>query len=91
MVSTHVSFLVDNSRQLGPKKLQGFKSLSGQQLLEHVYARAASVILLQAQPAEFPSCHRFASAFIYSIIHHHSYMKKNSIVTQKSLKNFAKK
>lgn len=59
--------------------------------MEHVYARAASVTLRQRQPAEFPPCHRFASSFIYSIIHHHSYIKKNSIVTKKSFKNFAKK
>lgn len=49
MVSTHVSFLLDNSRQLGPKKLQGLKSLSGQQLLEHIYARTASRIPLLPQ------------------------------------------
>lgn len=74
-----------------PKKLQWLKSLPGQQLVEHVYARAASVTLRQRQPAEFPPCHRFASSFIYSIIHHHSYIKKNSIVTKKSFKNFAQK
>lgn len=91
VVSTHASFLLDNSRQLSPKKLWGLKSLPGQQLLEHVDAQAASVTLLQRQPAELPSCHRSASSFIYSIIHHHSYIKKNSIVTKKSFKNFAKK
>lgn len=47
MVSTHVSFLLNNSMQLRPKKLQGLKFLPEQQLLEHVYARAASVTLLQ--------------------------------------------
>lgn len=90
VVSTHALFLLDISRQLGPKQFRGLKSLPGQQLLEQVYVRAVSVTLLQRQPAEFPSCHRFASSFIYSITHH-SYIKKNFIVTKKSLKNFAKK
>lgn len=76
MVSALVSFLPDVSSQLGPKKLRGLNSLPGQQLLEHIYARAGSATLLRGGPAEFPSCHKFASSFICSIIHRHSYIKK---------------